>query len=118
MKIKRGEVYLARFEFVHTKESKTRPVLVIQCDEDNQNPNYPFVIIAPTTTKKTNRIYKQDIFLARDASPLQKDSKVLLGAISVLMKTSLEKRVGKVDENVMIEMDVKLARLMGLLKVQ
>lgn len=117
MQILRGEIYLADFEFTHIKESKTRPVLILQCDEDNQNPHYPFVVIAPITTKKTDKIYKQDIFLPKEISNLEKDSKVLLGTITVITKHSLIKRVGKVDEEIMKKVDLKLVRLLGLLKI-
>ncbi|MFQ6073234.1 MAG: type II toxin-antitoxin system PemK/MazF family toxin [Methanosarcinales archaeon] len=64
--INRGEIYLARsFDFPHqkTSEIKNRPVLILQCAEDNKNDFYPLVIVAPITTKKTDYIYQQDVFL-------------------------------------------------------
>ena len=47
MKIERGEIYLASFSFPHEGTDKVRPVIVLQCDEDNQNEHYPFVLISP-----------------------------------------------------------------------
>ena len=62
MNIRRGEIYLARlFDFPHEDDraaEKERPVLILQNDEDNENPHYPFVIVAPLSTKKLDRVYK------------------------------------------------------------
>lgn len=55
MRLLRGEIYLARlFEFPHESDKaieKERPVLIVQNDEDNDNPHYPFVIVVPLSTK-------------------------------------------------------------------
>ena len=68
MQIQRGEVYIAKFfEFPHEDQKaveKERPVLILQDDEDNINQQYPLVIVAPISTKKLDRIYKQDILIS------------------------------------------------------
>jgi len=88
MNIRRGEIHLASFVFPHERTTKTRPVLVLQCDEDNENPYYPFVLIAPLTTRKVETIYQQDVFLPKGEGDLKEDSKVLLGALTAMKKTS------------------------------
>lgn len=114
MKIHKGEIYLANFEFPHTKENKIRPVIILQCDADNQNPYYPFVIIAPITTKKVDKIYKQDVFLPKETSNLDKDSKIIVGALTILTKSSLTKYIGRVDITTTQQINLKLIRLLDL----
>ena len=71
---------------------KTRPVMVLQCDEDNDNPYYPFTVIAAISTRKVETIYQQDVLLSKGEGGLKEDSKVLLGALAAMKKTSLVKR--------------------------
>ena len=48
-RMKRGDIYLASYHFPHENGTvvRQRPVLVLQCDEDNENSYYPLVIVAP-----------------------------------------------------------------------
>lgn len=82
-RIQRGEIFLASYHFPHEDRvvTKQRPVLVLQCDADNENPHYPLVIVAPITTRKIDRIYAQDVFLPEGEGGLDEYSKVLLGAM-------------------------------------
>jgi len=93
IRIRRGEIYLARlFEFPHESDKATekeRPVLILQNDEDNDNPHYPFVIVAPLSTRKLDRVYKQDVVIKAAESGLASDSKVLLGIVRTVLKTDL-----------------------------
>lgn len=97
MRIKRGETYLATFSFPHEVKNKARPVIVLQCDDDNENKYYPFVLIAPITTKKVKAIYQQDVLLPKGVGGLKEDSKVMLGALTAITKASLVKRLGVVE---------------------
>lgn len=66
--LRRGAVYLLRgYTFPHEKSpdgaAKSRPVLILQDDQghlgdvENRNPHYPFVIVAPLTSRKVDAIY-------------------------------------------------------------
>lgn len=109
--MRKGEIYLANFEFPHIGEIKTRPVIILQSNEDNENSYYPFIIVAPITTKKIDRIYQQDVFLPAVRTDIRRDSKVLLGALTTTLKTSLVEFIGGVDEEIMDEIDLKILRL-------
>jgi mRNA-degrading endonuclease toxin of MazEF toxin-antitoxin module len=120
LRLRRGEVYLAQlFEFPHEEDKlidKERPVLILQNDEDNDNPHYPFVIVAPLSTKKLDRIYKQDVVIkAKDAS-LASGSKILLGIIRTILKTDLIRKLGKLNKQRMEEVNIKLFRELGFLE--
>src|SRR3990172_8974847 len=115
MKIKRGEIYLVSFSFPHEGTDKKRPVIVLQCDEDNQNKYYPFVLIAPITTKKLKDVYLQDVLLPKGVGGLENESKVLLGALTAITKVSLIKRLGIVNNDLMTQINLKLLRIIGLL---
>ena len=89
--------------------------MVLQCDEDNENLYYPFTLIAPISTRKTETIYQQDVFLPKGEGGHKEDSKVLLGALTAMKKASLVKRLGIVSDNVLRQIDLKLLRILGLL---
>ena len=116
-KIKRGDIFLASYHFPHEDRvvTRQRPVLALQCDEDNENPHYPLVIVAPITTKKIERIYEQDVFLPEGEGRLDEDSKVLLGALQAVTKTSLVKKIGSISQQTVEIINLKLLRLFEFL---
>ncbi len=120
LQIRRGEIYLAQlFEFPHeddTAVGKERPVLIVQNDEDNDNPHYPFVIVAPVSTKKLDRIYKQDVALKAGECGLASDSKILLGILRTILKSDLIRRLGKLNKQRLEEVNIKLFRELGFLE--
>ena len=120
MQIRRGEVYIARFfEFPHEDQKaveKERPVLILQDDEDNINQLYPLVIVAPISTKKLDRIYKQDILIPAREAGLNEDSKILLGIIRTIQKVDLVKKMGNLSKRRMEEVNIKLFRMLGFLE--
>lgn len=119
-KIRRGEVYIAKFfEFPHEGKKlveKERPVLILQDDEDNFNQQYPLVIVAPISTKKLNRVYKQDILIPAKEAGLRQDSKLLVGIIRTIQKVDLARRIGRLSKERMEEVNIKLFRMLGFLE--
>lgn len=118
--IRRGEIYLARlFEFPHEDDTaigKERPVLIVQNYEDNENLHYPFVIVAPISTKKLDRIYKQDVALRIGECGLASDSKILLGILRTILKSDLIRKPGKLNKPRVEEVNIKLFRELGFLE--
>ena len=118
--LRRGGVYMASYVFPHEAGEpgveKVRPVLVLQNDEDNMDERYPIVLAAPITTQKVDRLYEQDVFLPQREAGLDRDSKVLLGLIRAFLKKDLTGYVGQVSPKVMREVEIKLLRLLGLIK--
>lgn len=118
--LKWGGVYMARYVFPHEAGEpgveKVRPVLVLQNDEDNLDERYPIVLAAPITTRKVDRLYQQDVFLPRGEAGLDRESKILLGLIRAFLKKDLTDYVGQVSPEVMREVEIKLLRLLGLIR--
>ncbi len=118
--LRRGGVYMASYVFPHEAGGpgveKVRPVLVLQDDEDNLDERYPIVLAAPITTQKVDRLYVQDVFLPRGEAGLERESKVLLGLIRAFLKKDLTDYVGQVSPELMREVEIKLLRLLGLIK--
>lgn len=119
MRIRRGDVYVAQFGvFPHEREAegKERPVVIVQNDEDNENPAYPVVVVVPVSTQKVNRVYKQDVVLPRGMSGLSEDSKALVGIVRTIEKADVVKKLGHLPKGKMEEVNLKLLRQMGFLE--
>ncbi len=122
--IRRGDVFWTTYVFPHersagsedTNVEKQRPVPIVQNDADNENEYYPIVQAAPITTRKTDRIFEQDVLLPAGEANLQQTSKVLLGLTQPFLKTRLGQKLGQVSLDRMREVDVKLLRLFGFVR--
>jgi len=117
--VRRGEVYQARFAAFPQEKGTTgkeRPVVILQDDEDNVNSHYPFVIVAPISSQKVRRIYKQDVFVPQGTAGLTADSKILIGVLRTIQKTDLLYKVGTLLSAQMEEVNLKLLRQMGFLE--
>ena len=118
--LRRGGVYMASYVFPHEagelSAKKARPVLVLQNDEDNVDERYPIVLAAPITTRKVDRLYEQDVFLHRGEAGLDRESKVLLGLLRAFLKKDLTGYVGQVSPEVVREVEIRLLRLLGLIR--
>lgn len=117
--LRRGAVYLLRgYTFPHERDSgggdKARPVLILQDDVENRNLRYPFVIVAPLTSRKVDAIYPEDVLLPRGTANLPVTSKVLLGLIFAVSKEALVRWIGQVDKEHMAQVNAVLQRLLGL----
>jgi len=122
--IRRGDVFWATYVFPHERDAghkgtsveKQRPVLIVQNDADNENEYYPLVQAAPITTRKTDRVFEQDVLLPAGEANLQQTSKVLLGLTQPFLKTHLGQKLGRVSSDRMRKVDVKLLRLFGFVR--
>jgi len=104
MNIKRGEIYLAALDPVVGKEiSKTRPVVVVSNDKNNEFSGT--VTILPVTSKNISRVYPFEVFLPEGSGNLPKDSKVKADQIRTLDKTRLVKQIGKLGQKEIGEID-------------
>ncbi len=97
MNIKRGEIYLAALDPIVGKEiSKTRPVVVISNDKNNEFS--ATVTILPLTSKNLQKVYPFEVFLSEGMGNLPKDSKVKADQIRTLDKSRLITLIGKLEE--------------------
>jgi mRNA interferase MazF len=109
MNIKRGEIYLAALDPVVGKEiSKTRPVVIVSNDKNNEFSGT--VTILPVTSKNLKRIYPFEVFLSKGSGNLPKDSKVKADQIRTLDKRRIIRVIGELrkDEIDAIEKALKI----------
>lgn len=104
MNIKRGELYLAALNPVVGKEiSKTRPVVIVSNDKNNEFSGT--VTILAITSKNVKRIYPFEVFLSKGSGNFAKDSKVKTDQIRTLDKTRIVTLVGKLTKDEIDEID-------------
>lgn len=111
---KRGEVYLVSLDPTLGKEiKKTRPAVVVQNDVFNQYS--PLVIICPITSTLREGITM--VIVEAGQSGLDHKSVVLAQQIRCVDKKRLVKKLGRLDEETLAEVDVALKVVVGLLPI-
>ncbi|MDP3764829.1 MAG: type II toxin-antitoxin system PemK/MazF family toxin [bacterium] len=112
----RGEIYLVEFDLAFGSEiKKTRPALVVQNNISNKYS--PTTIVVAITSVIGGRDYSTNVFLKKSESGLEKDSVVLLNQIKTIDKQRLIKKVGIINESLMIDVDRALEISLGLVEV-
>ena len=115
MNIKRGDIYIASLDPVLGREiSKTRPVVVVSNDKNNQYSGT--VTILPITSKKLKKIYPFEVLLHKGTGNLPKDSKVKAEQIRTLDKRRIIKLIGSLDKDKMQEIDKAMEIHLALYK--
>jgi mRNA interferase MazF len=113
MNIRRGEIYIAALDPVIGREiSKTRPVVVVSNDLNNQLA--ATVTVLPITSMNLNKIYPFEVFLPKGSGGLPKDSKVKADQIRTLDKARLAKLLGKVDQKQTLAIDKAIKIHLGM----
>jgi mRNA interferase MazF len=113
MNIKRGEIYLAALDPVVGKEiSKTRPVVIISNEKNNQFSGT--VTILPITSQNLEKIYPFEVFLAKGSGNLPKDSKVKVDQIRTIDKARVLTQIGKLKANEVAEIETAIRIHLGL----
>ena len=113
MNIKRGGIYVATLDPVVGKEiSKTRPVVVVSNDENNQFSGT--VTILPITSKKLQKTYPFEVSLPKGSGDLPKDSKAKADQIRTLDKARLVKEIGKLGHKEIEEIEKAMKVHLGL----
>ena len=109
--IKRGEIYYADISpTIGSEQDGNRPVLVLQNDLGNHCS--PTTIIAPITSKKTNRPFPTHVRLCTNG--LLPGSVVLLEQIRTIDKQRLGKYVGKISIEEMGQVEGSLLASLGI----
>ena len=107
MKVKRGEIILARLEpTVGSEQGGIRPVLVIQNNSSNENS--PTTIIAPITSKIYTKEFPTNVEILSIESKLKIKSTVLLNQIRTIDKSRIVKRISLLNENIMDSVDMAI----------
>jgi mRNA interferase MazF len=99
MKIKRGEIFLARLVQNDPGITRTRPVLVVSNDICNAHSGT--VTVLPITARNLSDVYPFEVLLTKGVGTLAKESKVKTDQIRTLHRSNLIKSLGMVENEVM-----------------
>ncbi|WP_082801536.1 type II toxin-antitoxin system PemK/MazF family toxin [Herbidospora cretacea] len=91
-----------------------RPVVVVTGGESNSDSHWPFVLVCPISGS-TSRRTRFDIQLARGQGGVVKKCWIRIPAVQPLMKSVLEDRSGALDEDLLTQVQARLAQYLGLL---
>lgn len=112
MTIKRGEVYYADLNpVVGSEQGGVRPVVVLQNDVGNKYS--PTVIAAATTSRLYKAKLPTHIEIAKENSPLPKNSVVLLEQIRTIDKSRIMEKIGELPADVMRKIEDALLLSLG-----
>lgn len=111
--IRRGEIYYADLSpVVGSEQGGMRPVLIVQNDIGNKYS--PTVIAAAITSQLSKAKLPTHIPLDAQCYGLSKNSVVLLEQVRTLDKKRLREKMGKLDTDVMTQVDGAIAVSFGL----
>jgi len=99
MSISRGDIWLANLDpAIGSEIRKTRPVVIVSNDTNNDNNN---VVSVLPVTSNTLRVFSFEVLLPKGVANLPKDSKVKADQIRTLDKSRLVKSIGSLPHNYM-----------------
>ena len=111
--LRRCEIWIVELDPTRGHEiQKTRHCLVIQSDILNKK--LPAYIIAPITSKVRPEWFPIGIVLKKGDSDLSKELQIMLNQIKVADITRFKRKVGKLNENTMVQINESLAFVLGL----
>ena len=114
--ILRGDIYLVNFDpGVGSEIRKTRPALVIQNNIDNEYS--PIVIVVAITSRFGDMLYPTEVFIRADMSGLDHDSVVQLNQVRSIDKRRLMRRLGKLDNTTMMQVDRAILISLGIVDI-
>ena len=109
MNIKRGEIYLAALDPTLGREiSKTRPVVVVSNDKNNEFSGT--VTVLPISSQNVDKIYPFETLLPKGSGNLPKNSKVKADQIRTIDRARIVKHIGALGSTEMkdIEKTIRL----------
>lgn len=110
---RRGEIWIVELDPTRGHEmQKTRYCLVVQSDVLNKK--LPTYIIAPVTSKVRPEWFPIGIVLKKGDSSLPKESQIMLNQIKAADITRFKRRIGKISENTMTQVNESLSFVLGL----
>jgi len=111
--VRRGDIFLVSLDPVRgSEQGKTRPCVVIQNDVGNDHS--PVTIIACITSNLGRKEYPTNVCISAHETGLDCDSVVLLNQIRTVDKTRLLRRIGRVPDYKLIEIDEALKISLGM----
>ncbi len=110
---RRGEIWIVELDPTRGHEmQKTRYCLVIQSDILNKK--LPTFIIAPITSKVRPEWFPIGIIIKKNECELSKESQIMLNQIKAADITRFKRKIGKLNESIMVQVNESLAFVIGL----
>jgi mRNA interferase MazF len=101
--IKRGDVFLVNFDpTVGAEARKTRPGVVVS--NDINNAHSPIVSISPITSN-VSRVYTFEVEIPAHTGGLDSPSKAMVNRTRAVDKLRLIKKLGRLPQSIMKEVD-------------
>ena len=111
--VKRGDIFYADLSpVVGSEQGGVRPVLIVQNDTGNRHS--PTVIAAAITSQTGKARLPTHISVSPMSCGLPKESVILLEQVRTLDKRRLREKMGRLDEDVMRQVDAAIAVSLGL----
>ena len=111
--IRRGDIIRVGLDpTAGSEQSGERPVLVVSPDPVNKYS--PVVLVAPLTSKKTERVYRTEALIEPPDGGLSMRSKVLLLQLRSVDKSRITDYYGRVSPDTMRRVDDALKIVVGL----
>ena len=110
---RRGEVWIVELDPTRGHEmQKTRYCLIVQSDVLNKK--LPTYIIAPLTSKARPEWFPIGIILKKGEGGLSKESQTMINQIRACDITRFKRKIGKLNENIMIQINESISFVLGL----
>lgn len=111
-KIQKGEIYIANLSpTIGSEIAKTRPVLIVSNDINNQ---FAATITILPITSTTAKIYPFEIYLPKGEGNLTNDSKAKANQIRTIDKQRLVKKFGKISKEKLSEIEEAILIHLGI----
>jgi mRNA interferase MazF len=112
---KRGEIYLVSLDpTIGSEIKKVRPAVIIQNDVGNQ---YSSVTIIAPITSGDKAVYPVEVEIKAPEGGLENNSLILLNQIRTVDRQRLIKRLGRLEEKTMNQVDQAIMISLGLIKI-
>lgn len=106
MSLNRGDIILVNFEPARPSEAnKIRPSILVTNDQANL---FGVNVMVVPLTGNLDRVYPFQLFLPAEQTGLEKDSKAQVELTRSVSKTRLGKRVGRLSEGLLGQLDERL----------
>lgn len=110
--ILKGEIYWANLNpTVRSEISKTRPVLIVSNDVNNQ---FAATVSILPITSSTAKIYPFEVLLPRGEGSLVNDSKAKANQIRTIDKRRIGNKIGKISKLKLTEVEEAILTHLGI----
>lgn len=101
--MRRGDIYRVDFEpAVGSEIRKTRPALIVSCDESNRH--LRTVTVIPFSSK-VDKVFPFEVSVPKEESGLELDSKLKIPQLRAVDKGRLSRQVGTLNATLMAAVD-------------